>query len=453
MASSYCFRAQLKKRCVDNCRTALPCASWASTDGSNLSTRNACCRSSRWGPRAPFAAGPAAGGGHSLPAERDAFVGRREVLGLQRRFDDGARLVSVLGVGGTGKTRVATRYGRTGSASFPAASGSAIWRLRAVLDGIVERSCARSRHSARQRRSGDADRHAIAGRGPCLVILDNFEQVARAAQTLGHWLDRADQARFVVTTREVLGLAGEVVLALPPLLPADGAALFVQRAEAAKPDFRPNAEEQAAIAPLVELLDGLPLAIELAAARVRVMPPRVLLSRMSERFKLLASKVAGSTANRRCTPRSTGHGICCLRPKSSVGATVGIRRRLHARGGRGGDRPVCLRRRTVDRGCGAGASRQVLRAIAQRRPIRPARQCAGLRGRTLADRGTLSRQWPAPALRPSRGIRMVCVARADTRDRGALCGPRQPRDGVQACSGTRQRRRGCGRTGGRVGGA
>ena len=63
----------------------------------------------------------------------------------------------------------------------------------------------------------------------------------------------------------------------------------MRRAEAAKPGFQPNAEDQSAIGPLVKLLEGLPLAIELAAARVRVMPPRMLLLRMSERFKLLSS--------------------------------------------------------------------------------------------------------------------------------------------------------------------
>src|SRR6195256_2265545 len=97
------------------------------------------------------------------------------------------------------------------------------------------------------------------------------------------------RASFVVTTREVLGLAGEDPLALAPLPAADAAALFVQRAESAKRDFQPTEEDRAAVDPLVKLLEGLPLAIELAAARVRVMPPRTLLSRMSERFKLLSS--------------------------------------------------------------------------------------------------------------------------------------------------------------------
>jgi len=86
------------------------------------------------------------------------------------------------------------------------------------------------------------------------------------------------------------------------LPPAEGAALFAQRAQAANPDFHPNAEDHAAIAPLVALLDGLPLAIELAAARVRVMPPRMLLVRMSDRFRLLASK--GGRIDRQTTLRA-----------------------------------------------------------------------------------------------------------------------------------------------------
>ena len=135
------------------------------------------------------------------------------------------------------------------------------------------------------------------------MILDNFEQVARhAEETLGRWLNRASDARFLVTTREVLGLPGEEILALAPLAPSDAAALFMRRAEAAKPGFQPNAEDQAAIGPLVKLLEGLPLAIELAAARVRVMPPRTLLLRMSERFKLLSS--TGGRLDRQATLRA-----------------------------------------------------------------------------------------------------------------------------------------------------
>ena len=241
---------------------------------------------------------------HSLPAEGDAFVGRVGALAeLARQIRSGTRLVSVLGIGGTGKTRLVMRYGRSWLGEFPGGVWFCDLASARGVDGIA--SAVALGLDVPLGRDDPVVQlgHAIAGRGPCLVILDNFEQVARhAAQTVGKWLARADQAHFVVTTREVLGLAGEVVLALPPLPPDEAAALFVQRAEAAKPDFQPNADDQAAIAQLAALLDGLPLAIELAAARVRVMPPRTLLARMSERFKLLASK--GGRLDRQSTLRA-----------------------------------------------------------------------------------------------------------------------------------------------------
>jgi predicted ATPase/class 3 adenylate cyclase len=242
--------------------------------------------------------------GHSLPAERDAFVGRVEPLAeLARRLDAGARLVSVLGIGGTGKTRLVARFGWNWLGEFPGGVWFCDLAPASSVDGIVN-AVAQGLDVPLGRDDPVTQLgHAIAGRGRCLVILDNFEQVARHAEpTLGRWLDRAEEARFVVTTREVLGLAGEEVLALPPLPPADALTLFVQRAEAAKPDFQPTAEDREAIAQLVALLDGLPLAIELAAARVRVMPPRTLLQRMSERFKLLASK--GGRHDRQSTLRA-----------------------------------------------------------------------------------------------------------------------------------------------------
>lgn len=241
---------------------------------------------------------------HSLPAEGDAFVGRADALAeLSRRFESGARLVSVLGFGGSGKTRLVTRYGRSWLGEFPGGVWFCDLASARSADGIAS-AVAQGLDIPLGRDDPVVQiGNAIAGRGACLVILDNFEQVARhASQTLGHWLARADLARFLVTTREVLGLAGEAILALPPLPPTEGAALFAQRAQASKPDFAPDADEQAAIASLVTLLDGLPLAIELAAARVRVMPPRVLLARMSDRFKLLASQ--GGRLDRQLTLRA-----------------------------------------------------------------------------------------------------------------------------------------------------
>jgi predicted ATPase/class 3 adenylate cyclase/Tfp pilus assembly protein PilF len=241
---------------------------------------------------------------HSLPAERDAFVGRLDSLAdLTRRLDSGTRLISVVGLGGTGKTRLVTRFGWRSLGEFP----GGVW----FCDLSEARNPDDIAHAVAQGLDVPLGKdeavtqigRAIAGRGKCLVILDNFEQVARhAEETLGRWLNRASSARFLATTREVLGLPGEEVIALPPLGPSDAVALFTHRAEAAKPGFEPSPEDQAAIVPLVNLLEGLPLAIELAAARVRVMPPRMLLVRMNERFKLLSW--TGSRLGRQSTLRA-----------------------------------------------------------------------------------------------------------------------------------------------------
>jgi predicted ATPase/class 3 adenylate cyclase len=242
---------------------------------------------------------------HGLPAERDPFIGRTAPLAeLARRLQGGSRLVSVIGMGGTGKTRLATRFGWTWLGDHPGGVWFCDLTQARDVDGIVN---AVAKGLDVPLGAGDPVvqlGHAIAGRGNCLVILDNFEQVARhAEETLGHWLDRARDARFVVTSREVLGVAGEEVLALPPLPAPEAAALFVSRAEAARRDLVRSAEADRSIADLMRLLDGLPLAIELAAARTRVMPPDALLARMSERFRLLSS--GGGRVDRHATLRAT----------------------------------------------------------------------------------------------------------------------------------------------------
>ena len=242
---------------------------------------------------------------HSLPAGRDAFVGRHDdLLALARALDGGTRLVSVLGTGGSGKTRLVTQFGWVWLGDFAGGVWFCDLAQARDSDGIA-RAVAQGLDVPLGRTEPITQlADAIAGRGHCLVILDNFEQVARHAEsTLGHWLDHAPQAVFVVTTREVLGIVGERTQALAPLIVADAVQLFCLRAEAARQGFKPGTDEQLAIAQLVQVLDNLPLAIELAAARVRVMAPRVLLQRMNERFKLLWSR--GGRQDRQATLRAT----------------------------------------------------------------------------------------------------------------------------------------------------
>lgn len=241
----------------------------------------------------------------NLPSERDSFVGRRPALSeLASMFGAGVRLVTISGVGGCGKTRLALRHG------WDALGGHAggVWfcdlSQATTFDGVV--------HAVAQGiqlplAAGDPVQQigdAISSRGHALVILDNFEQVAAHAEAvLDAWMSRAASASFLVTSREVLGVAGESVLTLPPLPEEEAAELFFQRARSAVGDFAAEPSESEAVAELVRLLDGLPLAIELAASRTRVMNARTMLSRMGERFKLLAAP--GKRKDRQATLRAT----------------------------------------------------------------------------------------------------------------------------------------------------
>lgn len=242
---------------------------------------------------------------HSLPAERDAFVGRRDALDeLARRYDDGARLISILGMGGAGKTRLATRFGWARLGAFAGGVWFCDLAAARTLEGLLS---AVAQGLGVPPGQDDPDMRiaaAIVGRGPCLVILDNFEQVTRHGRaTVGRWLDAAPEARFLVTTRELLRLPGEAASTLAPLGANEAADLFLRRVSAADSEFAPDATDRKAITQLLQLLEGLPLAIELAAARARIMSPAMLLERMRERFRLLAG--GSGRADRHATLRAT----------------------------------------------------------------------------------------------------------------------------------------------------
>lgn len=242
---------------------------------------------------------------HSLPAERDAFVGRTaDLRALAGRLDAGTRLVTVLGPGGTGKTRFVRRYGWTWLGDWPGGVYFCDLSDARSLDGIFFAVASALEVPLGREDAGVQLGHAIAGRGRCLIILDNFEQVVQhAPATLGAWLDRAPDAAFVVTSRERLHLPGEELFPIEPLpLDIDAVELFATRARAQKPDFVLGEANHAAVAEVVRLLDGLPLAIELAAARVRVLSPAQLVERMRDRFQILAG--AHGAAARQATLRA-----------------------------------------------------------------------------------------------------------------------------------------------------
>src|SRR5450755_1557350 len=155
-----------------------------------------------WEPRTKIA--------NTIPTERDTFVGRTAQLqDIASRFQRGTRLLSVLGPGGAGKTRFAIRFARTWLGDFPGGIWFCDLSQGRSLEGLVHAVA----HGL-EVPLGSADPveqlgRAISGRGRCLVILDNFEQlVAYARLTLEKWVRNAGEARFLVTTREVLGLSG-----------------------------------------------------------------------------------------------------------------------------------------------------------------------------------------------------------------------------------------------------
>jgi predicted ATPase/DNA-binding winged helix-turn-helix (wHTH) protein len=217
------------------------------------------------------------------PFERDPFVGRQQELDeLDRCLDGGARLVTVCGPGGCGKTRLVVHRWQQDEAVLWVDLSEA-----RDLDGLVG-AVGRALDVPLLQQPIERLAHVLAARGPCVVLLDNFEQLVSFAEpTLGAWLERCPQATFVVTSREVLAVRGEHVLQLGPMAPGDAQQLFSRRAAAARADFQPGED---AIPELVELLDRLPLALELAAARVRTLTPPQILARLSDRFALLTAR-------------------------------------------------------------------------------------------------------------------------------------------------------------------
>ena len=249
-----------------------------------------------------------------LPAEQDAFVGRdAELDDLDRRIARGARLVTLMGPAGMGKTRLAVRYGWQSRDQWP----GGIWfadltEARTATD--VASAVARSLGVALGKAPPiDQLGHAIAGRGRCLVMLDNFEQVAgHAPETVAAWLERAAEARFIVTSRERLNLPAEDVQLIEPLALAAGIALFTERARRQRPDFALTPPVEATVTEIVRWAEGMPLAIELVAARVRVMTVDQLAARLRDRFRL----AGGSGRGRHATLRAALDGSWeLLRPE------------------------------------------------------------------------------------------------------------------------------------------
>ncbi len=232
-----------------------------------------------------------------LPALLDETVGREDELSaLAALLNDGrGRLLSVLGTGGVGKTRLAIAVGHL-------VAGSTSQAVVLVPLGHAEKPAdvPATMCQALGVRTGEdpvASLESALQAERTLLICDNFEHVLDAAPLLPRLLAVAPDLRVLVTTRQPLGLRGERLFPLHPLIaagdaaeqPSPAARLFVARVQDADPTFRPTAEEMGEIAEIAQRCDGLPLALELAAARTRALPVAELNRRLSHPLSLLAS--------------------------------------------------------------------------------------------------------------------------------------------------------------------
>jgi predicted ATPase/DNA-binding CsgD family transcriptional regulator len=245
------------------------------------------------------AAGPVAGEVRGFVPALTSFVGREPEVGKVAGLLGEFRLVTVTGPGGVGKTRLAVEVARRVAGRF--ADGVWLVELAAVFDQALVPAAVAAALGIRQPPGTPVVESLAAalGRQQRLLVLDNCEHLLEAvAQLCATLLPAADDVRVLATSREPLGLAGEARYRLPPLTlpepgdPAGTAAseavtLFADRARQADPEFGLTGESGPLVAQIVARLDGMPLAIELAAARAEALGLAQLLDRLDHRFTLL----------------------------------------------------------------------------------------------------------------------------------------------------------------------
>ena len=239
----------------------------------------------------------------TLPTPLTPLVGRAQetasVAALVRRAD--VRLITLAGAGGVGKTRLALRVAEEVADGFP--DGVRFISLASITDpDLVLWAIARNLGVREAQDIPTVDRLKTAlAEDHLLLVLDNVEQVVEAAPLLVEFLAACPNVKILATSRVRLRVSGEREYVVPPLglaslqdhatiedlLASDAVRLFIERAQAVKSDFTLTAENGAIVAAICRRVDGLPLAIELAAARIKVLPPAALLARLEQRLPLL----------------------------------------------------------------------------------------------------------------------------------------------------------------------
>ncbi|MFZ1007273.1 MAG: protein kinase [Candidatus Sulfotelmatobacter sp.] len=242
---------------------------------------------------------------NNLPVQRTAFIGREHEATALRQLLSRAnvQLVTLTGPGGIGKTRLALQVAADAAGEFPA--GVSFIPLSAVSDSaLIASTIAQAlgvRETANQSLQESLKEYVSGLDQPMLLLLDNFEHLVSAAPVIAQLLTTGPKLKIAVTSQAPLHVYGEHEFPVPPLALPDlksippldvltslpAVALFVDRAQAVKHEFTLTRENSPAVAAICARLDGLPLAIELAAARIKLLSPSAILTRLESRLNLL----------------------------------------------------------------------------------------------------------------------------------------------------------------------